>query len=186
MRRKRTRDGREERAAPSKRARPWPGQVLNGVAYFVAALSSLVSRARKAAFDAGILKFFGDVAALHEPTAFARYISLRSSMPSARSTARDRSSTISAATRIVSPSPTSGCGPTTTASCAYQGKDYCANDKSEAMTRDADEFVRRSLMHVLPEGLRRIRRFGFLANARGAQKLAHSRAALDIVERFAK
>lgn len=50
------------------------------------------------------------------------------------------------------------------------------------MTLDADEFVRRSLMHVLPEGLRRIRRFGFLANARRAQKLAHIRAALDIVD----
>ena len=40
------------------------------------------------------------------------------------------------------------------------------------MTLDADEFIRRFLLHVLPDGFRRIRHFGFLANACRAAKLA--------------
>jgi hypothetical protein len=38
------------------------------------------------------------------------------------------------------------------------------------MTLDAGEFMRRFLMHVLPKGFRRIRHFGFLANACRAGK----------------
>jgi hypothetical protein len=47
------------------------------------------------------------------------------------------------------------------------------------MTLDADEFMRRFLLHVLPKGFRRIRHFGFLANARRTTKLAVIRAALQ-------
>jgi len=47
---------------------------------------------------------------------------------------------------------------------------------------DADEFIRRFLMHVLPKGFRRIRHFGFLANACRVQKLARIRAALAFPE----
>jgi hypothetical protein len=50
------------------------------------------------------------------------------------------------------------------------------------MTLDADEFMRRFLLHVLPKGFRRIRHFGFLANACRAGKLARIRAALDVPE----
>ena len=32
------------------------------------------------------------------------------------------------------------------------------------MTLDAEEFIRRFLLHVLPDGFMRIRHFGFLAN----------------------
>jgi len=32
------------------------------------------------------------------------------------------------------------------------------------MTVDADEFIRRFLLHVLPKGFMKIRYFGFLAN----------------------
>ena len=48
------------------------------------------------------------------------------------------------------------------------------------MTLDANEFIRRFLMHVLPKGFRRIRHFGFLANTCCVQKLARIRAALDV------
>jgi len=34
------------------------------------------------------------------------------------------------------------------------------------MTLDADEFTRRFLLHVLPQGLQRIRYFGLLGNRR--------------------
>ena len=33
----------------------------------------------------------------------------------------------------------------------------------------ADEFIRRFLLHVLPEGFQRIRYYGFLANRLGAR-----------------
>jgi hypothetical protein len=62
----------------------------------------------------------------------------------------------------------------------FRWKDYRANGKSKAMTLDADEFIRRFLLHTLPKGFRRIRHFGFLANVCRAAKLARIRAALDV------
>ena len=50
------------------------------------------------------------------------------------------------------------------------------------MTLDADEFIPRFLLHVLPKGFRRIRHFGFLANACRVEKLARIRAALAFPE----
>jgi Putative transposase/Transposase zinc-binding domain len=61
-------------------------------------------------------------------------------------------------------------------------KDYRAGNKSKVMTLDAEEFIRRFLLHVLPKGFRRIRHFGFLANACRAVKLARIRAALKTPE----
>jgi hypothetical protein len=46
----------------------------------------------------------------------------------------------------------------------FRWKDYRAGNKSKMMTLDANEFIRRFLLHVLPKGFRRIRHFGFLAN----------------------
>src|SRR6202048_2167201 len=40
------------------------------------------------------------------------------------------------------------------------------------MTLAADEFIRRFLLHILPEGFQRIRYYGFLANRYRQQKLA--------------
>jgi hypothetical protein len=41
------------------------------------------------------------------------------------------------------------------------------------MTLQAEEFIRRFLLHVLPEGFQRVRYYGFLANRYREQKLAH-------------
>ena len=46
------------------------------------------------------------------------------------------------------------------------------------MTLDADEFMRRFLLHVLPSGFHRIRHFGFLANGHRAARLALCRQLL--------
>ena len=61
----------------------------------------------------------------------------------------------------------------------FRWKDYRANNKSKVMKLEADEFMRRFLLHVLPKGFRRIRHFGFLANACRTAKLAVIRAALQ-------
>ena len=48
------------------------------------------------------------------------------------------------------------------------------------MALDADEFIRRFLMHTLPDGFHRIRHYGFLANRHRAAKLALCRRLLDL------
>jgi len=70
--------------------------------------------------------------------------------------ARNRCSITSAATRIGWPSPTA----------ALQ----------------AGDFIRRFLLHVLPDGFRRIRHSGFLANTHRTIKLTAIRALLNVPE----
>jgi hypothetical protein len=65
---------------------------------------------------------------------------------------------------------------------SFRWRDYRANNKAKVMTLDAGEFIRRFLLHVLPKGFRRIRHFGFLANACRAAKLTRIRAALQAPE----
>ncbi len=47
------------------------------------------------------------------------------------------------------------------------------------MTLDADEFIRRFLLHALPDGFHRIRYYGFLANGQRGDNLALCRRLLD-------
>jgi hypothetical protein len=46
----------------------------------------------------------------------------------------------------------------------FKWKDYRGGDQVKTMTLSADEFIRRFLLHVLPNGFRRIRYYGFLGN----------------------
>jgi hypothetical protein len=48
------------------------------------------------------------------------------------------------------------------------------------MTLDADEFIRRFLIHVLPDGFHRIRHYGLLANANRADNIALARQLLGL------
>jgi hypothetical protein len=48
------------------------------------------------------------------------------------------------------------------------------------MTLGADEFIRRFLLHVLPDGFQRIRYYGFLANRYRAEKLALCRQLMQM------
>jgi len=57
-------------------------------------------------------------------------------------------------------------------------KDYRDGDKRKVMTLDAEELLRRFLLHVLPVGFMRIRHFGFLANRCRSRCLAQIRTAL--------
>src|SRR5215813_8010824 len=50
----------------------------------------------------------------------------------------------------------------------FRWKDYAHGGKKRMRTLDAQEFLRRFLLHVLPRGFVRIRSFGFLANRRRA------------------
>ena len=61
----------------------------------------------------------------------------------------------------------------------FRWKDYRQPEKPKVMTLDVTEFIRRFLLHVLPDGFRRIRHFGFLANAHRTARIATIRALLD-------
>jgi len=62
----------------------------------------------------------------------------------------------------------------------FRYKDYRHDAQQKTMTLEAEEFIRRFLLHVLPEGFQRIRYYGFLANRYRAQKLAHCRDLLGM------
>jgi hypothetical protein len=62
---------------------------------------------------------------------------------------------------------------------SFRWKDYRHHGKAKVMTLTATEFIRRFLLHTLPDGFHRIRHYGFLANAQRAAKLARCRALLD-------
>jgi hypothetical protein len=62
---------------------------------------------------------------------------------------------------------------------SFRWKDYRHHDKQKVMTLSAAEFMRRFLLHVLPDGFHRIRHYGFLANGRRAASLALCRHLLQ-------
>jgi hypothetical protein len=53
-------------------------------------------------------------------------------------------------------------------------------DNRKVMTLKVDEFIRRFLLHVLPDGFHRIRNYGLLANGHRAEKLALCRKLLEV------
>jgi hypothetical protein len=65
----------------------------------------------------------------------------------------------------------------------FRWKDYRAKAKTrhKTMTLEADEFMRRFLLHVLPGGFHRIRHYGLLANAGRREHLAQARQLLHVV-----
>ena len=54
----------------------------------------------------------------------------------------------------------------------FTWKDYRQAGKTKVMTLAADEFIRRFLLHTLPDGFHRIRHYGFLANGSRSDHLA--------------
>jgi hypothetical protein len=62
----------------------------------------------------------------------------------------------------------------------FHWKDYRDNSQIKVMDLEADEFIRRFLLHVLPEGFQRIRYYGFLANRDRLKKLALCRQLLGM------
>jgi Putative transposase len=61
----------------------------------------------------------------------------------------------------------------------FRWRDYRHHNKSKVMTLAADEFIRRFLLHTLPDAFHRIRHYGFLANRHRADKLAVCRQLLS-------
>jgi len=62
----------------------------------------------------------------------------------------------------------------------FHWKDYRHNHRPKTMTLPAEEFIRRFLIHVLPEGFQRIRYYGFLSNRHREEKLTRCRQLLGM------
>ena len=137
------------------------------------------------AFEAGKLRFCGDHAAWSEPTAFKAYLA-----PLRR------------AEWVLYAKPPFG-GPEQVleyvgrythrvaisnnrlrdienGNVRFSWKDYRHHDRHKLMTLSADEFIRRFLIHVLPQGFHRIRYYGLLGNRHRAEKLARCRELLGM------
>jgi hypothetical protein len=65
-------------------------------------------------------------------------------------------------------------------SVLFRWKDYRHEARHRTMTLAADEFIRRFLLHVLPDGFNRIRSSGWLANCHRAAQLATCRRLLGV------
>lgn len=143
----------------------------------------LFLEALRTTFEVGQLQFFGDLADLADPQAFARLM--------ASATRRDW---------IVYAKPPFG-GPEQVlaylsrythrvaiansrligmedGTVTFRWRDYRHGRRPRRMTLEAGEFIRRFLLHTLPDGVHRIRHYGFLANGRRAARLAACRALL--------
>jgi hypothetical protein len=63
----------------------------------------------------------------------------------------------------------------------FRYKDYAADGTTKVMELQAEEFLRRFLLHVVPPGFVRIRHFGLLANRTRQEKLTRCRQLLAVV-----
>lgn len=62
----------------------------------------------------------------------------------------------------------------------FRWRDYRNRNRLGAMSLTAEEFMRRFLLHVLPEGFQRIRYYGFLSNRHRERRLARCRELLGM------
>ena len=63
----------------------------------------------------------------------------------------------------------------------FRWRDYRDHDRQKTMTLQANEFIRRFLLHVLPDGFQRIRHYGLLGHRYRQANLALCRQLLGVV-----
>jgi Putative transposase/Transposase zinc-binding domain len=137
----------------------------------------------QAAFARGELGFFGNLTPLADPSAFAQRLRALRESPFVvyakppfggpervlAYLARYTHRTAIGNSRLVD---------VTDAQVAFRYKNYRRGGRSAVMRLDAHEFLRRFLLHVLPDGFHRIRHYGFLAKGDRSEKLARVRELL--------
>jgi len=69
---------------------------------------------------------------------------------------------------------------------SFRWRDYADGDKQKTMTLKADEFIRRFLLHVLPNRYVRIRHFGLLANRSRKENIALCRELIGSLKTVTK
>jgi hypothetical protein len=143
----------------------------------------LFLQALRTAFEAGQLQFFGDIAERADPQAFARLLTSAGRQDwvvyakppfggpeqvlayLSRYTHR----VAIANSRLVSIAD---------GKVTFRWRDYRHGRRPRAMTLEVGEFIRRFLLHTVPDGFHRIRHYGFLANGQRAARLAACRVML--------
>lgn len=137
-----------------------------------------------AAFNAGALRFFGDLGSLAKPQAFADCIqALRriNWVVYAKRPFGGPAQVLAYLGRYTHRVAISNSRLLALDDdhVAFSWKDYRQNSASKIMKLRPDEFIRRFLLHTLPDGFHRIRHFGFMANCHRAEKLALCRSILN-------
>ena len=66
---------------------------------------------------------------------------------------------------------------------SFSYKDYRTNGNSKLLTLEGKEFLRRFSQHILPSGFRKVRHFGFIANASKAKSIKAARQALHVKQK---
>jgi hypothetical protein len=137
----------------------------------------------RAAFDVHSLKFFGELAHLAKPDAFVRLLA----------EARSREWVVYAKPPFGGPErvlaylgrythrvaiANSRLTDMADGKVSFRWRDYRHRGKTKVMTLDAHEFIRRFLLHTLPDGFHRIRHYGFLANGHRVARLQSCRRLL--------
>jgi Putative transposase len=139
----------------------------------------------RAAHQAGELSFFSDLVSLEDPGAFDRYLApLRRSewVVYAKRPFAGPSQVLAYLARYTHRVAISNSRLISLADGAvtFRWKDYRQGAVAKVMTLAAGEFIRRFLMHTLPDGFHRIRYYGVFANGHRAEKLAQCRRLLDV------
>jgi Putative transposase len=137
----------------------------------------------QAAFEAKDLGFFGDLARLAEPAAFAAHLAATRRVDwivYAKKPFGGPAQVLAYLGRYthrvaIANSRMKACDDD---QVAFTWKDYRDDGAVKIMRLKPDEFIRRFLLHALPDGFHRIRHFGFLANGHRAERLALCRALL--------
>jgi Putative transposase len=135
----------------------------------------------RAAFDAKALGFFGDLAHLADPSAFAACLAAAQRVDWIVYSKKPFGGPVLAylgryTHRVaIANSRIQDCDDD---HVAFAWKDYRDGGAVKTMCLKPDEFIRRFLLHALPHGFHRIRHFGFLANGHRTQKLALCRSLL--------
>jgi hypothetical protein len=137
------------------------------------------------AFDTGKLRFFGSLEPLREPHAFARHLAHTTNSEWVVYAKRPFAGPqqvldyVGRYTHRVAIS-NNRLLDVEDGQVRLQWKDYRDGDQVKVMTLPAEEFIRRFLLHVLPDGFQRIRYYGFLGNRNRKQKLAQCRRLLGM------
>jgi len=137
----------------------------------------------KAAFDAGALGFFGNLAHLAEPAAFATHLTAMRHVDwvvYAKKPFGGPAQVLAYLGRYTHRVAIANSRLVTLDDdhVAFRWKDYRQGGTTKVMKLKAHEFIRRFLLHALPDGFHRIRHFGFMANSHRAAKFALCRSLL--------
>jgi len=140
-----------------------------------------------ATHQAGRLKFFGNHAALADPQAFAAYLApLRRTewVIYAKRPFGGPQAVLAYLSRYthrvaIANSRLIACDRN---GVTFRWKDYRADgrERQKLMTLSTSEFIRRFLIHVLPQGFHRIRHYGLLASGTRADNIAQARELLAV------